>query len=350
MPNEESTKWPGKPLLHGGRKHMLKSDGMLICGPVSDVSFIPIPVRPWPRIWHIPQFPPPNARGLINMARHISYFSDESLHKDLKGKTARGGIYTAAAQAIGIGTQSASIPILALLLRPEDFGLVAMVTALTAFAGIFVDVGLSMATIQRPKITHPQVSNLFWIATCLSCAVATVVAILSPAIAWFYHEPRLILITLVLCTSFVFAGLTVQQQALLQRAMRFRALAIVQTTSGVAGYAAAIAWAWVYRDYWAMVLFTVVVALVRMAGTWIACGWLPALPRRGTGVWDMLNFGGYLTGFNLTNYFSRNSDNMLIGWYWGATPLGFYERAYKLLMFPLQQINGPLTGVGGASS
>jgi PST family polysaccharide transporter len=59
----------------------------------------------------------------------------------------------------------------------------------------------------------------------------------------------------------------------------------------------------------------------------------------------MLLFGGYLTGFNLTNYFSRNADNMLIGWYWGAAPLGLYAQAYRLLLFPLQQIGGPLTGV-----
>ena len=279
------------------------------------------------------------------MTRNFDYFSDGSLHADLKGKTVRGGMYTAVAQCIQIGTQFAAIPILGRLLRPEDFGLVAMVTALTAFAGIFVDVGLSTATIQRPKITVGQVSNLFWIATALSCVVAATVALLSPAIAWFYHEPRLVAITLVLCVSFVLSGVTMQQQALLRRAMRFRALAIIQSVTVVASYAAAIVWAWMYRNYWAMVLLPVVGALVRMVGTWIACGWLPVLPRRGTGVWDMLTFGGYLTGFNLTNYFSRNADNMLIGWYWGATPLGFYDRAYKLLTFPLLQINAPLMGV-----
>lgn len=277
------------------------------------------------------------------MREQIEYFADESVRSNLKHHTVRGGIYLALGQALRLVSQLAAIPILARLLTPADFGLVAMVTAFTAFATMFVDVGLSMATMQRPTISHDEVSNLFWIGTALGCTVAVIIAILSPVISYFYGEPRLIAITLVLCLSFVFSGLTMQHQALLRRGLQFRALAIVQTLAVVGGYTASIIWAWLYHNYWALVVFPVVSALLRMIGTWLACGWLPGLPRRRTGVWDMLAFGGYLTGFNLVNYFSRNADNMLIGWYWGAEALGFYERAYKLLMLPLQQINGPLT-------
>ncbi len=279
------------------------------------------------------------------MAKKIDYFSDESIRSDLKRKTVRGGMFTAAAQAAQVGIQLAALPILARLLDPADFGLVAMVTVFTHFAVMFVDVGLSMATVQRPKITQYQVSNLFWLSLALGSAISFLVAALSPLIAWIYGEPRLIAITLALCPSFVFAGLTLQPQALLRRAMRFKVIATVQVLSVLMGYTAAIAWAWCYRDYWAMVVFPVVTAFVRMSGTWVACGWRPSRPRRNTGVWQMIAFGGHLTGFNLTNYFSRNADNMLIGWYWGAMPLGLYAQAYKLLLFPLQQIMGPLTGV-----
>jgi len=275
----------------------------------------------------------------------MDYFSSEALRSDLKRKTVRGGLYTGLAQAIQIGVQLAAIPILSRLLPPEAFGLVAMVTALSAFAGMFVDVGLSMATMQRAHITPAQVSNLFWISTLLGASVGALFAVVAPAIAWFYSEPRLQPITWAICPSFVLAGLTMQHNALLRRAMQFRSLAVIQVLAVLLGYSVAIAWAWWYQNYWALVIFPLATALVRLLGTWAACRWQPGLPRRGTGSWDMLRFGGYLTGFSLTNYFSRNADNILIGWYWGATPLGFYDRAYKLLMFPLQNINGPLTSV-----
>jgi PST family polysaccharide transporter len=275
----------------------------------------------------------------------IDYFNSDTLRQDLKGKTVRGGLYVAAAQATQIAIQLGTIPILARLLQPSDFGLVAMVVVLSAFAGMFVDAGLSLATVQRANITHAQVSNLFWVSTALGGLVAAVFALLSPVIAWFYDEPRLVAITLALCASFVFAGLTMQHQALLRRVMRFRALTIIQVASGICGAAAGIAWAWFFRNYWALVLMPLTTAFARMLGTWAVCRWRPGLPRRGTGVWQMLVFGGYLTGFNFVNYFARHADAVLIGWYWGAAPLGFYERAYKLLMFPLTQINAPLMNV-----
>lgn len=279
------------------------------------------------------------------MAKGIDYFSDESIASDLKNKTVRSGMATMTAQAVQVGIQLAALSILARLLDPADFGLVYMVTVFTQFAAMFVDVGLSMATVQRQKITHEQVSNLFWLALASGGLIAAVVAALSPAIVWVYDEPRLLAITLTLCPSFVFAALTLQPQALLRRAMRFNVIATVQVLSVLLGNTVAIAWAWWRRDYWALVLAPVAVAFIRMSGTWLACGWHPGRPRRGTGVWQMLAFGGHLTGFNLTNYFSRNADNMLIGWYWGETLLGLYAQAYKLLLLPLQQVIGPLTAV-----
>jgi PST family polysaccharide transporter len=86
-------------------------------------------------------------------------------------------------------------------------------------------------------------------------------------------------------------------------------------------------------------------AAAATAGYWAACNWRPGRPHRAPGVREMLSFGGHLTGFNTVNYFSRNLDNVLIGWRWGAGPLGLYSRAYNLLLLPLQQINYPAATV-----
>ncbi|NEP45582.1 MAG: oligosaccharide flippase family protein, partial [Okeania sp. SIO2H7] len=80
-------------------------------------------------------------------------------------------------------------------------------------------------------------------------------------------------------------------------------------------------------------------------GVWLMCGWRPGLPQLNSGVGPMLAFGGWSTGFTVINYFTRNLDNLLIGKYWGPQQLGLYAQAYKLLVLPMQQINGPLSTV-----
>ncbi len=274
--------------------------------------------------------------------RPIDYFSGDALREGLKQKTVRGGAITAIGQMASVAISLAAVPLLARLLNPEDFGLIAMVAVLTNFARMFVDAGLSMATVQREEITRQQVSNLFWIASGLGALIAIVVACLSPVIAWFYGEPRLVTITLAMAGSFVLAGMTVQHQALLRRGMQFGSLSVISVVSTLAGQIVGVAWAWNYfgtpYDYWALVLMPITTAAIRMGGTWLCCHWRPNRPQRGAGTRSLVAFGANLTGFNFANYFARNADKLLIGWWWGTTPLGFYDRASRLLLMPMQQI------------
>src|SRR5271156_5263070 len=93
----------------------------------------------------------------------LDAFSTEHLHADLKGRSVRGGMLTLTSQGVQFVMQSVSTIVLARLLTPADFGLVAMVTAITGLGQAFADLGLSEATIQRKEISHNQVSALFWI-------------------------------------------------------------------------------------------------------------------------------------------------------------------------------------------
>lgn len=272
-------------------------------------------------------------------------FDTSHLGADLKGHTLRGGVATLGAQSFGVILSLGSIAILARLLTPADFGLVAMVTALTGILAMFKDAGLSMATVQRDKVTHEQVSTLFWVNVALSLLLTLAVGALAPVVAWFYDEPRLFSIALVVAGLFIFDGLTVQHQALLRRQMRFGALARIQIFSSSLALAAAIAFAHMGAGYWALL---VQLAVSQLSGTllsWEYCRWIPGRPERGAGTRSMLKFGGYLTGFSFVNYFARNADNILIGKVWGSSELGLYTKAYGLLLFPLQQINGPISAV-----
>jgi len=156
-------------------------------------------------------------------------FSDvlrtDHLHSDLKGRSVRGGLLTLVSQGAQFVMQTLSTVVLARLLVPADFGVVAMVTAVTGLASAFADFGLSEATIQRKEITHEQVSMLFWINVAIGLVLTLITAALGPVLAQFYREPRLVAITLLMSLNFLLGGLRVQPNALLKRQMRFSALA-----------------------------------------------------------------------------------------------------------------------------
>ena len=130
--------------------------------------------------------------------RHQEHFKTDHLLRNLKGHTISSGAVTVSAQGAKFILSLISTMILARLLMPRDFGLVAMVTTVTSFLRVFKDAGLSIATVQRERITHAQVSNLFWINIAVSIVSCLVVAAMAPVLAWFYRDSRLIGITLLL--------------------------------------------------------------------------------------------------------------------------------------------------------
>src|SRR5438105_7812098 len=132
--------------------------------------------------------------------RHQEHFKTDHLLRNLKGHTISSGAVTVSAQGAKFILSLISTMILARLLMPQDFGLVAMVTTVTSFLIVFKDAGLSIATVQREKITHAQVSNLFWINLGVGALGALILAALSPIIAWFYRDSRVTPIMLVFST------------------------------------------------------------------------------------------------------------------------------------------------------
>ena len=272
-------------------------------------------------------------------------FDTAHLKTDLKTRSVRGGAATLAGQGALFMLQMGATVVLARLLTPADFGLLAMVTAVTGFLMMFKDMGLSMATVQQAEITHEQVSTLFWVNVVVSVGIMLATAALAPALAWFYDEPRLTWVTMALAMGIVRGGLTMLPQALLRRQMRFGALAIIQVSATTFGIGCAITAAVLGAGYWSLVVLQLGTALGNAVLVWGVCRWIPGRPVRGAGARAMVAFGGHLTGFNVTNYFARNLDKVLIGWWWKAGPLGLYSKAYGLLMLPLRQLNMPLAAV-----
>lgn len=278
-----------------------------------------------------------------------NYFSNEHLRSGIKTRALRGAGATVFSQVSVYGIQMIGTIILARLLAPSDFGLVAMVYA---FSFLFQNFGLSgftEATVQSDEIDHKKISTLFWIHMALSIAVIISFMALAPVFSWFYKEPRLVSITIVIAISFIFPAMYTQHHALLTRNMRFYRITANEIVATIAGTGVAIVMAWQGGGYWALVARRVVPLVAIAVGAWILCRWVPGLPARRTGVRPMMKFGINTYGYFAANYFSRNLDKVLIGWRYGAQPLGLYERAYYLFVMPVSQLSHPLTNVAVAA-
>ncbi|RWA59587.1 lipopolysaccharide biosynthesis protein [Mesorhizobium sp. M4B.F.Ca.ET.190.01.1.1] len=256
----------------------------------------------------------------------------------------RGGLVTAGSQGFKMVIQFISVIILARLLVPEDFGLVASVGPIVAFVGLLQNLGLQQALVQRKDISDRQLNQVFWVSALVGLGSSVVVAALAPAIAAFYGDQRMLGITLASALPLLLGSIAAVPLALMNRHLQFGQLALNDVVTAAAGLLAAAIAAWAGMGYWSLVLGPAVAAVVALAAAWLVVRWTPSRPDLKVDG-DILSFGANLTGFNLVNFFSRNLDNILIGKYSGAIELGYYDRAYKLLLFPLQNITQPLTRV-----
>jgi O-antigen/teichoic acid export membrane protein len=265
--------------------------------------------------------------------------------QDLKAKVIRAGLASLCAQGANFALRVGSLMILARLLNPEDFGLVGMVTAFTGLLLLFRDFGLSSAAVQRTTLTEEQSSTLFWINLLLGALLWLVTLAMAPAIAAFYHEPQLFGVTAVSSVGFLFNAAGVQHSVLLQRQMRFTALAVIGVISLTVSIAIALYGAIAGYRYWALVSMTVTSPLITTIGVWLTTGWVPGMPRKGVGIRSMMHFGGSLTLINLLVYAGYNTEKVIIGRLWGADAIGLYGRAYQLVNIPIDNLNSAVGGV-----
>lgn len=259
--------------------------------------------------------------------------------QDIKQKAIRGGAAKMVAQIANFSLRIGSLMVLGRLLDPKDFGLVGMVTAIIGVFNLFRDFGLSTAAVQRPNVTREQHSTLFWVNILVGVILAVVVLAAAPMIAAFYHEPRLVAVTAVLSTGFIFNAAGVQHDALLQRQMRFTTAATVDIIALVCSVSIGIGMALKGYGYWSLVATTIVPPLVGSTCYWIVTGWVPGRPHRGAGVGSMLRFGGTMTVNGLIVYAAYNLEKVLLGRFWGATAVGLYGRAYQLVNIPTDNLN-----------
>lgn len=264
-------------------------------------------------------------------------------HDRSLGQTAAKGLtYVGAAQAVRTGLGIVTAIVTARILAPDDFGVVAMVAPITGFLAIFQNMGLNQATIQAKSITDEQVNALFWVTMAMSAAITAALLALSPVAAWFYSDPRAGVLTAASAVTVLLTGSALQHTALLNKHLRFKALSVIDMASAATAFVASVGFALWLKNFWAIWLGTLAGIVCNVALVWILDPWRPSFRIRMAGTRGMLTFGANLAGFNFLNFLSRNLDNVLIARVWGSHAVGLYDRSYRLMMFPLQNINGPL--------
>lgn len=260
------------------------------------------------------------------------------------GDAARGGAIAFGGQIARMVLQLLSAAIMSRLLAPADFGLLAMAITITGFVGLFTDMGLSVATIQRTEVSQPVVSMLLFVNLGVGFILMLLAVLLSPVAGWLYGDPRVTLLVIGMAVSIPIAAAVAQHNALLARSMRWLPLQVIAFVSQSIGLVVGVLLAWkTDAGPWALVGQIITVGFVTLVLTWLVCDWRPSRVTDWRVARDELGFGANHTGFTFLNFFHRQFDNILIGWRWGAVELGFYARAYNLLTLPVGLINGSLS-------
>ncbi len=235
--------------------------------------------------------------------------------------------------------------VLARLLGPEDFGLAAMALATVGILSRVKDAGLFTAAIQSRQITQAQATMLFWVSAALAATTALVTLGLAPGVGWFFHEARLVPVVAALALVPLLDGTSRQVEAVMNRQMRFGAIALMDTGALATGVAAALALAWTGAGYWALIVQELLYSAVYACAVWTVCRWRPGRPVRDSGVGPMISFGLNVTGGRILNYLAMNLDTVFVGRVRGPQQAGVYDRAYRILTIPSTLLNQPLSGV-----
>lgn len=258
---------------------------------------------------------------------------------DIREKTVSGASWVTAAQGINQVVNLGIRLLLTSYLTPLDFGLVGMVTVFSGFVSIFSELGVGAAIVQKKEVSNTDLSSAFWVNVIAGTVMMVFLMLAAPSIAAFYNEPRLISITRAISLTFLIGAIQVVHFAILLRSFDFKSIAIIEMVSFTFSGLFAVTLALLNFGVWSLVAQSLLTVTIRSTMAFSFSKWRPAVYISWPAIKNLSKFSLNLTGANVTNYWVRNADNLLIGKFLGSTDLGIYSRAYSLMILPLSQIS-----------
>jgi PST family polysaccharide transporter len=259
----------------------------------------------------------------------------------LKNQAVAGAFWAGAANWVSQGISLLIFTLLARLLAPEDFGLIAMAGVYIAFTQVFVNFGFSEALIQRENLERKHLDTAFWAGVALSLVMAFLTIGLAPVVAGFFGEDDLTGVVLALALTFPLSGLATVQQAVLSRAFRFRELGLRKIGSTLAGGVAGVWLALSGYGVWSLVAQSLITALVGVMVLWGASSWRPSFAVSATALRELMPFSVNMLGIQILGFVNRRLDQLLIGYFLGATALGYYSLARRIFQVITQLLLEP---------
>lgn len=262
------------------------------------------------------------------------------------GGLARKGVSWSITQIVGNqGISLCATAVLARILTPHDYGVMAMAMTLTALFNVFSDLGLSWVTIQEPDLCRSHVDNLFWIGSVGGIVLWGSCAAAGPMLNAFYRRTDLAPIAVIAGAGFLLSSLAVQPTSLLRRQLNISQITKAEIASQIVGALLGIAVALLGGRYWSLVALSLGKQLVYLALILWGARYWPGLPHALSSMTRFVRFGAYLSANGVLVYIARNLDNILIGKYCGTDQLAYYSRAYFLMLLPASLATGVLSGV-----
>lgn len=264
---------------------------------------------------------------------------------NIKKQLFSGVFYTALAKYSGVIISLVVAGILARLLSPDDFGVVAIATVIIAFFNIFTDMGVSPAIVQHKSLGKEELSDIFSFTVWTGIGISVLFFAASWLIADYYESEILRTLCQLLSVNLFFASATIVPGAMFYRNKEFKFIAIRSFIIQIAGGAGAVTAALCGAGLYALIINPIVSSILIFAISY------QRYPQRlrftlGLGaIRKIFSYSAYQFLFNVINYFSRNLDKLLIGKYMSMSDLGYYEKSYRLMMLPLQNITQVITPV-----
>jgi O-antigen/teichoic acid export membrane protein len=263
---------------------------------------------------------------------------DEQLRSRVLGGFAWGAASAVVTQAWRI----VAAVLLARLLTPGQYGLAAETLVFSSLVLTFSDLSMGSALVQRRQINEEDRSTVFWTSAGIGVLLMLCGMAVSGVLASFYGQPRVQPLFMVVSLSFLFVALQTTQSSLLQREMRFRAINIRVSSGIIFGGIAGVTAAALGAGAWSLIAQELSASFISMVLLWTFSSWRPHFTYSRRSLKDLGGFGLNLLSARLLSYVNRNADNLLVGRYLGAAPLGAYSVAYNLMVLPLDRLILPI--------